>query len=283
MALKNQKPQDQNQKQHTPPTGPVFYHDALMALNASAVPYLLGGGYALYARTGIARMTKDLDLFMRRDDVPKALQVLEETGYETEVTSDYWLAKAFCGDDFIDIIFNSGNGCCPVDDRWFEHAPAADVLGVTVKLCPLEESIWQKAFIMERERFDGADVIHLLRACGDEVDWDRLLERFGPHWRLLLAHLVLLEYVYPDSQSVVPRWVMDGLTHRLRQGRDGPSSSNGRTCFGTLLSRRQYEMAVNDWGYADARCPPVGLMTREEVDRWTRGGPPAREHRLSSK
>jgi hypothetical protein len=28
-----------------------------------------------------------------------------------------------------------------------------------VKLMPVEESIWTKAFIMERERFDGADIV----------------------------------------------------------------------------------------------------------------------------
>jgi hypothetical protein len=28
----------------------------------------------------------------------------------------------------------------------------------------VEEMVWQKAFIMERERFDGADVVHLIQA-----------------------------------------------------------------------------------------------------------------------
>jgi hypothetical protein len=32
---------------------------------------------------------------------------------------------------------------------------------------------------MERERFDGADVAHIILAYGDRLDWRRLLERFG--------------------------------------------------------------------------------------------------------
>ena len=31
---------------------------------------------------------------------------------------------------------------------------------------PAEEMIWSKAFIQERERFDGADIHHLLRCKG---------------------------------------------------------------------------------------------------------------------
>jgi hypothetical protein len=45
------------------------------------------------------------------------------------------------------------------------------VLGVPVRLCPPEEIIWSKAFIMERERYDGADISHLIRACQGRLDW----------------------------------------------------------------------------------------------------------------
>jgi hypothetical protein len=41
--------------------------------------------------------------------------------------------------------------------------------------------IWSKAFIMERERFDGADVMHLIHENANRLDWNRLLERFGQH------------------------------------------------------------------------------------------------------
>ena len=40
----------------------------------------------------------------------------------------------------------------------------------------MEESLWQKAFIMERERYDGADVAHLLRGLPVAAQ-GRLFER----------------------------------------------------------------------------------------------------------
>jgi hypothetical protein len=255
-------------EQHATQEAQAFYRDAMTALQQAHVPFLVGGGYAFYARTGIARMTKDLDLFLLPEDVDRALEALAASGYETELTSSHWLAKAFSGKDFIDIIFNSGNGCCPVDERWFEHATDDEVMGVSVRLCPPEENIWQKAFIMERERYDGADVAHLFRACGETLDWDRLIERFGDHWRVLLAHLVLFSYIFPDKRSLVPDWVIGGLTHRLRQDVVVRPDMNG-TCYGTLLSRKQYETAVTEWGYDDARVPPVGGMNSDEAGEWT--------------
>ena len=125
----------------------------------------------------------------------------------------HWLGKAFSGDDFVDVIFSSGNGLCTVDDEWFANAALMEAGGVL--LCPAEELIWQKAFIMERERFDGADVNHLLRACGPQLDWDRLLRRFGPHWQLLLVHLLLFGFVYPAERQRVPARVVEALLQRL--------------------------------------------------------------------
>jgi len=68
---------------------------------------MVGGAYALKTHTGIWRDTKDLDLFLRKDQVGGALQVLARAGYRTELTDPLWLAKAFSGPYFIDLIFSS--------------------------------------------------------------------------------------------------------------------------------------------------------------------------------
>jgi hypothetical protein len=98
--------------------------------------------------------------------------------WNSEVGLD-WLAKIHHQEWFIDLIFNSGNGLCPVDNEWFSRALESIIFDTPVKIVPPEELIWQKAYIMERERFDGADVAHLLLKCGARMDWDHLLDRFG--------------------------------------------------------------------------------------------------------
>jgi hypothetical protein len=246
-----------------------FYQDALRLMTASRIPYLVGGAYAFACYTGIARHTKDLDLFVRGQDIDATLAALRGGGYKAEIVFNHWLGKAYHDGDFVDIIFNSGNGVCPADDTWFEHAVSGVVLGHHVQLMPVEEMIWQKAYIMERERFDGADVIHLIHARGPELDWDRLLRRFDRYWRVLLSHLVLYGFVYPGHRHTIPEWVMRALTERLTETEN---EADPDLCRGTLLSRLQYLADTETRRYADARVKPLGAMTEEQVERWTEAG-----------
>ena len=244
---------------------PEFFVDVLSTLDAAHLEYLIGGtfAFALYAR--IERETKDLDVFVRPEDCRRALAVLDAAGYRTELPFPHWLGKVHGNGHVMDIIFSSGNGVARVDDLWFEHATDARIFGLGVKLCPPEEILWSKAFLQERERFDGADVLHLLRELGPALDWDRLLARFGDRWRVLFAHLVLFGYVYPDRRGQIPAWVMAGLTARLAADRDEPGDA---LCHGTFLSREQYLVDL-ERGCRDARLQPDGPMTREEIRIWT--------------
>ena len=140
------------------------------------------------------------------------------------------------------MIFSSGNGIAVVDDGWFEHATEREVLGVNVQVAPPEESIWSKSFVMERERYDGADVAHIILAHGERLDWRRLIDRFGAYWRVLLSHLVLFGFIYPSERSRVPAWVLEELMQRLSPRWTGPTprsrsatapSFRGRSTSGT--------------------------------------------------
>jgi hypothetical protein len=252
----------------TPPEKAELYRTALEMLNRSGVPYMVGGTYAFHYYAGIARATKDFDIFVRPRDRQRVLEVLMRVGFKTEVAFSHWLAKAFIGDRFIDVIFNSGNGVAEVDDEWFAHAVDEQVLGVPVKLCPAEEMIWSKSMIMERERFDGADVAHLFRHCSGLLNWDRLVQRFGPNWRVLLAHLTLFGFIYPGERALVPSAVIRDLVNRLLGELDVPTRDS-KVCQGTLLSRAQYLVDIDEWGYEDARVQPRGPMSSDQVAEWT--------------
>jgi hypothetical protein len=245
-----------------------FYRDVLTSLERADVPVLVGGAFAFSHFTGIQRPTKDFDLFIRREHVERSLATLAEAGFHTELTFPHWLAKARSDEFLVDLIFGSGNGVAPVDDVWFEHAVQAEAVGIPVWICPAEELMWSKAFVMERERYDGADVIHILHARGPRLDWPRLVDRFNDHWRILLLNLVLYGFVYPGEAAPAPRWVMDGLLARLGEELDAPPREE-RICQGTLISREQYLVDLLDWGYADARMAPRGPMTASEIAHWT--------------
>ena len=242
-----------------------FYVDALTLLQVSGIPFLVGGTFAFSRYTAIDRATKDVDVFVRPSDMARTLGVFRDAGYTSRLVHRHWLAKVSRSEKYLDVIFNSGNGVAEVDDEWFTYAAESEVLGLRLQLCPLEEMIWSKAFVQERERFDGADVLHLLRA-GHDLNWPRLLSRFGDHWPVLLSHLVLFRFAYPDQRDGVPAVVMEDLTRRLIEQRQ---DSFNRVCYGTLLSREQYLFDIEELGYLDARVHPRGAMTRLETDLWT--------------
>jgi hypothetical protein len=244
-----------------------FHHRSVAALHAAEVPFLIGGAYMVEVCGGISRSTKDFDLYVRPNDVKVALRALARAGYKTELTFPHWLAKATYEGDTLDLIFRAGNGLCEVDDSWFDRAREDELLGVPVKLCAPEEMIWMKAYIMERERFDGADIAHILLCCAAEIDWPHLVRRFGPDWRVLLSHLILFGYVYPGERARIPAAIMEDLVTRLRS--ETRTAGPERLCRGTLLSRQQYLVDVQEWGLRDARLEERVQMNEKDIANWS--------------
>jgi hypothetical protein len=236
--------------------------DALHALSGDGVPILVAGAYAFFEYTGIFRDTKDLDVFLRRGDVERAFASLERVGFRTELLDPVWLGKGYRGEWFVDLIFSSGNGVAVVDDVWFANAREGEVMGVPVLLAPPEEMIWSKGFVCERERFDGNDVANLIRARGDEMDWDRLVARFADHWEVLLAQLLLYRFSFPCERSKVPDRVMRDLLRRTVET-IAEGDWERRVCRGSFLSKVQYHHVLEHLGYEDAKA--LRAREREEA------------------
>jgi hypothetical protein len=237
-----------------------FYIDVLTSLIKAGIPFMVGGAYAFRHYTGIVRDTKDLDLFLLPKDQDRAMGLFKGRGYDLEFTAPHWLTKIRHDKEFVDFIFGLANGIGTVVESWFAHAPKSELMGVPVRLLPAEEMLWSKAFIMERDRFDGADINHLIRALRGSMDWDRLLRLFDVHWPIFLSHLILYRVVYPAERDAVPQAVWESLLARARAELNAPGSPAG-VCYGTLLARNQYQKDVLDWDYADGRILPHGNLT----------------------
>jgi hypothetical protein len=233
----------------------VFAHrEALRILQEGGFTPMVGGAYALRVHTGLWRDTKDLDLFLRKDRIDEALATLSSAGYRCEFTDPLWIAKAYSGDYFIDLIFSSGNGIASVDEHWARRAPRSTVLGREALIVPIEEIIWQKAFIQERERFDGGDIHHLLLFKGNQLDWRYLLDRFAPHWHVLFTHLIMFRFAFPGQRECIPSWVMKDLGARVAaEELERPPQGSRNLCRGSLVSRQQYLYELNERGFRDAR------------------------------
>jgi hypothetical protein len=227
----------------------AFYREALSLLNNSGTPYMLGGAFALFHYTDIYRDTKDLDVFCKYDAYGKILTYFADKGYRTEVTDIRWLGKIFDGEYYIDVIFSSPNNICLVDDSWYEHATKTTFEGVDTWLLPAEELIWCKCYVQNRERFDGADVNHILLKYGRQLNWKRLLTRMDQHWQVLLAQLLLFQFVYPaDFHHIIPKWLFDELMSRAHDQYKLPAAVE-KVCRGPLLDQTQYGVDIKEWNY----------------------------------
>jgi hypothetical protein len=235
--------EEQKQEAH------AFYREALLMLNESGSRFMLGGGFAFFHYTGIYRDTKDLDIFCKPNEYPKLLKYFADKGFETQLTDVRWLAKVFRGEYFIDIIFDTVNNICTVDDSWYEHAVRGSFAEVDVWMLPLEELIWCKLYVQNRERYDGADINHLMLKQGKTLNWERLLERMEPHWHLLLMQILQFQFVYPaDYHDIIPRWLFDELMSRAHQQYDLPPAIE-KVCRGPIIDQTQYMVDVKDWNY----------------------------------
>jgi hypothetical protein len=227
----------------------TFYREALIMLNDSGASYMLGGAFAFFHYTGIFRDTKDLDVFCKSTEYPKIMKFFASKGYKTELTDARWLAKIFSNEYYIDIIFDTVNNICRVDDLWYTHAVHAEFQSSKVLIVAPEELIWAKIYVQNRERFDGADVNHIILKTGKQLDWKRLLAHMDQHWHLLLAQLIIFQFVYPsDYHEIIPKWLFDDLMTRAHEQYDLPSPIE-RVCRGPIIDQTQYSIDIKEWDY----------------------------------
>ena len=257
----------------------AFYLRTLAILNGAGVPYLLGGAYSLAHFAGIERHTKDLDIFVRPSDRDRTLDVLKRAGYRTEVPFPHWLGKAHQpgdGEDFIDVIYRSGNGVAEVDDDWFKHAVEGTALGVPARLCPAEEIIWSKACRDgSRERFDAPDIAHLLLGGGAASSTG---DRLAPPVRCGLpracrAHLTLFGFAFPRERDAIPAWVMKELAGRLVEEADATAPDDLASPSGSPPLAVAVPRSISTRGYQDAsRRSPRGPDDGSKTSRSGRPG-----------
>ena len=226
-----------------------LFRDVLEALERSRVPYAVSGAFALRQHTGICRFTKDLDLFVTAQTCAAAMDCLRQAGMECDVADPVWLSKARRDGFFVDLITGMSNGVITVEDSWIERAYPAVVYGVGTRVLAPEELVASKVFVARRERFDGADIAHVIYGTGGRFDWAREMELVGEHWEMLLWNLVLFRYAYPAYGHFVPAEIWRELLGRFEreiQKRDPQAKFRG-----SLVDDNMFAIDVNEWGMAN--------------------------------
>lgn len=267
-----------------------IYKRALEALNRAGLSFVVAGAYAIYEHTGIYRKTKDLDLFFEPSSVVAAARALRDAGFVTRLEDDHWLAKATRGDYFIDLIYGMGNGVALIDEGWITHSHPGILAACPVRIAPAEELIWHRLFISERHRHDMSDIVHLILCHGETLDWDRLVNRVGEHWPLLLSQILMFSYVYPGYRTNVPSWIPEHLLERAR-AQVGRNDDDANFTRGPLVSRFSFTIDEREWGFNSPRGELVRKARQQpdvvaiaEADVWDERAEelPAERHQQGS-
>jgi hypothetical protein len=226
-----------------------LFQDVLRACEEAKLSYAVSGAFALRQHTGICRFTKDLDLFVTGATLPTVLSQLRKLGFEYEVKDPVWLAKIHRDDFFVDMITGMSNGVILVEDSWIARARPAVIYGIETRVLAPEELVASKLFVARRERFDGADIAHIIYGTNGAFDWTRELELVGEHWEMLLWALLLFRYAYPAQSHYVPERIWREL---LRRFSDAVMHPDPAAPFrGSLVDDCMFAIDVNEWGLAN--------------------------------
>jgi predicted nucleotidyltransferase len=203
------------------------------------IRFALGGGLAFSYYSRRLRNTKDIDLFILPEDREKMIDIVTESGfedyYEKEPYDRKWIYRGYRENVICDLIWQMANYRTDVDERWVTRGEEFEASGMRLKLLPVEELIWSKLYVMQRERCDWPDLLNLLNAQAENIDWNHLLSRLEDDIPLMSSVVSLFGWMCPDRAQSLPEWLWDRL--RIYKPLEGPSCSHDTERIRLLDSR----------------------------------------------
>jgi hypothetical protein len=235
--------------EHIPQGQWDVYQQVIEEASRREIPFALGGAFAVATCTGHWRNTKDLDVYVlpeRREEMIALLREMDFTDYfEIHSYDRWWIYRGTRDGNIVDVIWAMANHRAQIDDLWLS-GPEVDVRGHRVKVLPLEALLWDKVYIMQRDRCDWPDLMNLLYAGGAEVDWGYLLSRMGEDAALMAGALMVFRWISPGGAARLPGWIWERLGLPPVEKAAGPridkhrvSLLDTRPWFGPDLEKRE--------------------------------------------
>jgi hypothetical protein len=193
------------------------YRRIIEEARAAGVRFAFGGAFATAAYTGDLRDTKDFDFYVEPRDREVMIAAATRAGlrdhYDRLSYDRRWIYRASAGNVLVDTIWAMANQRASVDERWLTLGPEVTIAGERLRAIPIEELIWSKLYVLQRERSDWGDVFNLIDARAVEIDWDRLIDRLGEDAALLSGALSVFGWLAPDRARTIaePVWRRLGL------------------------------------------------------------------------
>jgi hypothetical protein len=145
------------------------------ALQRREIPFVLGGGLAVWARGG-PKSEHDVDFMIKEEDAEAALAALGDAGLRTEVPPEGWLYKAWHENGtLVDLIFQPTGG--PISDERIERSPVIEVSALRVHVLSLEDVMTTKLLAITEQEPNFGQLLSYARSLREQIDWDDVRER----------------------------------------------------------------------------------------------------------
>jgi hypothetical protein len=192
----------------------LLYERVIETAQEREIPFAIGGAFAVATYTGYWRNTKDLDIYVLSHNREKMIGVLSSVGladlYDKQPYDRWWIYRGAKDDAIVDVIWAMANHRAQIDDLWLS-GPEVEIRGLRVRTLPAEAMLWDKLYIMQRDRCDWPDVMNLLYSAGPDIDWEYLLCRVGDDSALLAGALSIFRWISPGRAEALPPWLWQRL------------------------------------------------------------------------
>jgi hypothetical protein len=172
------------------------------ALREAGITFVLGGGIASAAQGG-PESDHDVDLLLRPQDADRALAVLDEAGFRPERPPEGWLYKAWDGDVFVDLIFQTSEG--EVAENLFERATDMEVYAVPMLVLAPEDLLASKLLALDEMTLDYKPILEIARALREQVNWPSVRERTSESPFAAAFFTLIEELEIVSEEELAPR------------------------------------------------------------------------------
>src|SRR5688500_10386565 len=175
------------------------------------IRFAVGGSVAMASYSGLLRVCKDLDLYVPPDQAGAMKALLDDLGfedyYDQKAYDRGWIYRSIKGDCIVDVIWQMANRRAVVDEYWVNAGPEIECAGERLRLIPIEEMIWSKLYVLQRDRCDWPDILNLIDSNAEKIDWKRMRRRIADDFPLLAAVLRAYAWLRPEIAQTLPKWL----------------------------------------------------------------------------
>ena len=218
------------------------YQRVMHEARSLGVTFAFGGAFATAVYTGELRNTKDFDFYVLPSEREAMIEATRRAGltdhFERLPYDRSWIYRASEGNVLVDVIWAMANQRTDVDASWLSRGPLVEIRGERVRALPIEELIWSKLYVLQRERTDWGDVLNLIAAQAASIDWDHLLSQLGDDTPLLAAALGLFAWLTPSRAQALPVTVWQQLGVRAPEA--GPEDHADTRARAALIDSRPW-------------------------------------------